>query len=57
VDEEIKRYLEDIFEHPDTWEDYIEDDDEEDNEDGEYICPDCDWEGNEKKVEGNTDEE
>ena len=32
VDEEIKRYLEDIFEHPDTWEDYIEDDDEEDDD-------------------------
>lgn len=82
VDEEIEGYLEEIFEHEKTWEDYIEDDDEEDNEDGEYICPncghvfkqgeynynydtalldfvcpDCDWEGNEKEVEWNTDEE
>ena len=29
---EIEYYLEEIFEHEDTWEDYIEDDDEEDND-------------------------
>ena len=45
VDEEIDGYLEEIFEHPDTWDDYIEDkedeDEEEDNEDGKYVCPNC----------------
>ena len=42
VDEEIEGYLEEIYKHESTWEDYIEeDDDEEDNEDGEYICPIC----------------
>lgn len=35
VNEEIEGYLEEIFEHEKTWEDYIEDDDEEDNEDSE----------------------
>ena len=79
---EIEYYLEEIFEHKKTWEDYIEDDDEEDNEDGEYVCPncghvfkqgeynynydtalldfvcpDCDWEGNEKEVEWDREEE
>lgn len=34
VDEEIEGYLEEIFEHEETWKDYIEDDDdEEDSED------------------------
>jgi hypothetical protein len=31
VDSEIEGYLEDIFENEDTWGDYIDDDDEEDN--------------------------
>lgn len=80
---EIDYYLEEIFDHPDVWEYYIdnEDDDEEDNEDGEYICPncghvfkqgeynynydtalldfvcpDCDWEGNENGVEHKEEE-
>ena len=82
VDGEIEYYLDEIFDHEKTWEEYIEDDGEEDNEDGEYICPncghvfkqgeynynydtalldfvcpDCDWEGNEKQVVWNTDEE
>jgi hypothetical protein len=29
VDEEIEGYLEEIFDNPDTWESYIDDDDEE----------------------------
>jgi hypothetical protein len=77
VDEEIEGYLEDIFEHEDTWEDYIDnEEDEDDDEDDtaiwtdvfeydhnydtallDFVCPDCDWEGNEKEVERNTDEE
>ena len=32
VDGEIEYYLDEIFDHEKTWEDYIEDDDEEDNE-------------------------
>lgn len=32
VDDEIEEYLEDIFEHEDTWGDYIDDDDEEDDD-------------------------
>ena len=41
---EIEDYIVEIFEHEDTWDDYIEDeedDDEEDGEDGEYVCPQC----------------
>lgn len=79
---EIEDYLEEIFEHEDTWSDYIEDEDEdEEDEDGEYICPncghvfkqgeydynyetalldfvcpECDWEGNEKDVEHEEEE-
>ena len=80
---EIDYYLEEIFDHPDVWEYYIdnEDDGEEDNEDGEYVCPncghvfkqgeynynydtalldfvcpDCDWEGNENGVEHKEEE-
>lgn len=34
---EIDDYLEEIFEHPDAWEDYIEDEDDDD----EYVCPHC----------------
>lgn len=30
---EIEYYIEDIFEHPDVWEDYIDDDEDEENED------------------------
>lgn len=40
---EIDYYLDEIFEHKDTWEDYIEDDDDEDSdeEDTTYVCPHC----------------
>ena len=33
VEGEIEYYIEDIFEHPDVWEDYIDDDEDEENED------------------------
>ena len=35
VDDEIEGYLEEIFEHEDTWKDYIEDEEEEDDEEEE----------------------
>ena len=80
---EIEYYLGEIFEHEKTWEDYIieDEDDEEEGEEstyvcpccghvfkqGEYaynydtalldfVCPDCDWEGNETEVESNEEE-
>lgn len=33
AESEIEDYIEDIFEHPDVWEDYIDDDEDEENED------------------------
>lgn len=33
AESEIEYYIEDIFEHPDVWEDYIDDDEDEENED------------------------
>ena len=32
AESEIEDYIEDIFEHPDVWEDYIEDDEDEDED-------------------------
>lgn len=33
AESEIEDYIEDIFEYPDVWEDYIDDDEDEENED------------------------
>ena len=37
--QEIDDYLEEIFEHEDTWEDYI--DNEDDDDEIVYVCPEC----------------
>ena len=38
VKKEIEGYIEEIYKHPDTWSDYIED---EEDEKSTYVCPKC----------------